>query len=89
MAFLLNQILLYIGASRLIKNLVKDKEALFVGHIEEIMAYAWFNFKEWSHWSACSSQGVKTRTRECPGLHCFDPMDEQATDLETEDCTVS
>ena len=53
------------------------------------MAYAWFNFKEWSHWSACSSQGVKTRTRECPGLHCFDPMDEQATDLETEDCTVS
>merc|ERR1712051_585491 len=50
---------------------IQNKETMFVGHIEEILAYAWFDWKEWSEWSPCSNMGLKTRTRECPGVHCL------------------
>ena len=65
---------------------------MFVGHIEEILAYAWFDWKEWSEWSPCSNMGKKTRTRECPGVHCLD--DGQGNGMlsngtEIADCTVS
>ena len=65
---------------------------MFVGHIEEILAYAWFDWKEWSEWSPCSNMGLKTRTRECPGVHCLD--DGQGNGMlsngtEIADCTVS
>merc|ERR1739838_286039 len=51
---------------------IQDKESMFVGHIEDILGYAWFDWKEWSEWSPCSNMGKKTRTRECPGVHCLD-----------------
>ena len=65
---------------------------MFVGHIEEILAYAWFDWKEWSEWSPCSNMGLKTRTRECPGVHCLDDGQGNAINsngTEIADCTVS
>ena len=64
---------------------LKDKESDFGEIIKLIKSFAWFHWQEWSSWSDCSAQGIKTRSRECPGVHCFGEVN--AT--ETKNCEVN
>ena len=61
----------------------KNKQLEFDEMIEEIIDNAWFVWGQWSEWSECENGG-KTRTRECPGVHCLG----EGTNTEVEECWV-